>query len=218
MVKNKDSKGVAREFDRVAAARELPSTARGRERYARIVAAAEQLFAERDYHDVSINEIVRISGGSLATIYKWFGGKDELLYAILLRRIQFVQETIARYSFSGASLDEDLSGLVDSFAVVAPLQLVRTTLFYSALFQRYSREVTSQCAINIIAPLARLFDDLSAKWGVRFKLDSHGMAMTIVRYMRGFFVEVALDGEIVEEASRASADLKQILNALKITK
>ncbi len=191
-----------------------PQTARGRERYERIVAATERLFAERDYHDVSINDVVKESGGSLATVYKWFGSKDELLYAVLRRRVQLVNATIGRFSFSGSSLEEDLNDLVDAFALLAPLRLVRASLFYSSLFQRYSREISALCDREIVAPLTRLFDELCVRWRALFKLDSRGMALVIIRYIRGYFIEAALDRDASTNAQRASDDLKQILVAL----
>ena len=44
--------------------------------------AARHLFAMRGYENTSIAQIVSRSGGSLATFYKFFGGKDGVLIAL----------------------------------------------------------------------------------------------------------------------------------------
>lgn len=58
-----------------------PLTKRGHERHEKILEAAGEVFAEQGYAGASINEIVRRSGGSLGTIYKFFGNKLGLFEA-----------------------------------------------------------------------------------------------------------------------------------------
>lgn len=52
----------------------------------RFVEAAEKLFLNRGFADTSVNEIVRLAGGSLTTLYAEFGTKDELFVAVMNRR------------------------------------------------------------------------------------------------------------------------------------
>ena len=49
------------------------------ERYGEILGAARDLFARRGFHQASIREIARAAGLSLAGLYHYVGGKDELL-------------------------------------------------------------------------------------------------------------------------------------------
>jgi TetR/AcrR family transcriptional repressor of cmeABC operon len=60
---------------------QTPITKRGFERHEKILEAAKQVFIEQGYARASINEIVRRSGGSLGTIYKFFGNKLGLFEA-----------------------------------------------------------------------------------------------------------------------------------------
>jgi TetR/AcrR family transcriptional repressor of cmeABC operon len=53
----------------------------------RFVEVAEQLFLEHGFAGTSVNEVVRIAGGSLATLYAEFGTKDELFEAVMNRRV-----------------------------------------------------------------------------------------------------------------------------------
>lgn len=54
-------------------------------RHEAILDAAEALFIEQGYERTSLAEIVRRSGGSLATLYELFGNKQGLLHAIAIR-------------------------------------------------------------------------------------------------------------------------------------
>src|SRR3546814_10691682 len=62
--------------------------------------AAESLFLEKGYERVSVNAIVQRSGGSLATVYDWFGNKHGLLYAVVDRardeRLKGVEDIYAQ--------------------------------------------------------------------------------------------------------------------------
>ena len=58
---------------------------RRHERRQAILHAAEQLFMEQGVSRVSLQAIVRRSGGSLATVYDMFGNKEGLLCAVLQR-------------------------------------------------------------------------------------------------------------------------------------
>jgi TetR/AcrR family transcriptional repressor of cmeABC operon len=58
-----------------------PCTKRGLERRQKILQAAKTVFIEQGYANASINEIVRLSGGSLGTIYRFFGNKLGLFEA-----------------------------------------------------------------------------------------------------------------------------------------
>lgn len=63
-----------------------------------ILDAAESLFLEQGYERTSLAEIVKRSGGSLATLYELFGNKQGLLHAIATR---WCDEAMLR------SLDDD---------------------------------------------------------------------------------------------------------------
>jgi AcrR family transcriptional regulator len=57
------------------------------ERYAGILEAARGVFARRGYHQASIREIARAAHLSLAGLYHYVGGKDELLFLVLDRAL-----------------------------------------------------------------------------------------------------------------------------------
>ncbi|MFW2147957.1 TetR/AcrR family transcriptional regulator [Acinetobacter sp. TY1] len=65
-----------------ASACDTPQTKRGHERRIALLLSANQLFLERGYDAVSLDDIVHHAGGSKASIYKYFGSKDGLFTAI----------------------------------------------------------------------------------------------------------------------------------------
>ena len=59
--------------------------AQAQKRHDAILEAAWKLFLERDYASVSMDDIIRSSGGSKATLYKQFGNKEGILTAVIDR-------------------------------------------------------------------------------------------------------------------------------------
>lgn len=57
-------------------------TTKGDQRRAAFLAVATRLFLEKGFDGVSVNEIVRQAGGSLATLYAYFPTKRDLFIAI----------------------------------------------------------------------------------------------------------------------------------------
>ena len=61
---------------------DFPQTKRGHERRLALLISANDLFLERGYDAVSLDDIVNHAGGSKASIYKYFGNKEGLFTAI----------------------------------------------------------------------------------------------------------------------------------------
>ena len=84
-------------------------------RHAAILDAAETLFIEQGYDRTSLAEIVRRSGGSLATLYELFGNKQGLLHAIATRgRDQAVLGRMERGDIAAQSNVDTLMNYVES--------------------------------------------------------------------------------------------------------
>jgi len=62
---------------------DVPITARGEARKRALLAEARSMFLEQGYERTSINELVRRAGGSLATLYRYYGGKAGLFEAMM---------------------------------------------------------------------------------------------------------------------------------------
>jgi len=83
------------------------------QRRERIVRMAAPLFLKKGYANVSIDEIIGMVGGSKATIYAWFGGKEGLFEAVVRQKCQDV--TMAIEVDQKGSLEDQLTHIGQSF-------------------------------------------------------------------------------------------------------
>jgi TetR/AcrR family transcriptional repressor of mexJK operon len=100
--------------------RRPPGTARGpgrpetaEQRRERIVRMAATLFLKKGYDNVSIDEIISVVGGSKATIYAWFGGKEGLFDAVVRQECGDV--VMAIHADAAGSLEAQLTEIGRSF-------------------------------------------------------------------------------------------------------
>src|SRR3954471_4221687 len=77
------------------------------QRHGRIVRLAAPLFLKKGYDNVSIDEIIGVVGGSKATIYAWFGGKEGLFEAVVRQECRDV--TMAIHVDAAGSLEAQLT-------------------------------------------------------------------------------------------------------------
>lgn len=80
------------------------------QRCQRFIEVAEELFLERGFAGTTVNEVVRIAGGSLATLYAEFGNKDELFEAVMKKRAGRLLDGL-REELGKGSLREELVAL-----------------------------------------------------------------------------------------------------------
>lgn len=83
------------------------------QRRERIVRMAAPLFLKKGYDNVSIDEIISVVGGSKATIYAWFGGKEGLFEAVVRQKCEHV--TLSIDIDSKGSLEDQLTRIGHSF-------------------------------------------------------------------------------------------------------
>jgi TetR/AcrR family transcriptional repressor of mexJK operon len=82
----------------------------------RLVRMAAPLFLKKGYDNVSIDEIIGVVGGSKATIYAWFGGKEGLFEAVVRQKCSHV--ILAIHVDTAGSLEAQLIEIGQSFLAV----------------------------------------------------------------------------------------------------
>jgi AcrR family transcriptional regulator len=82
----------------------------------RLVRLAAPLFLKKGYDNVSIDDIIGVAGGSKATIYAWFGGKQGLFEAVVRQKCDAV--TLAIDIDAGGSLEDQLTKIGHSFVAI----------------------------------------------------------------------------------------------------
>ncbi len=83
---------------------------------AKILAAAERLFAERGLTGVAVRELAAKAGVNGAMIHYYFGNKDGLYDAVIENAASTVRSLIADATGSDASAKERLTSFVSAYA------------------------------------------------------------------------------------------------------
>lgn len=196
----------------------LPKTLRGQERRARILEVASQMFSQNGYNATSINDIVRVAGGSLATVYQWFGNKEGLFLALFQTHTNFVKDFFRSLELTGQGFDADIDLILTSICERPPLDLMRVALGEAQFFGKFTRQANQMLQDNIQLPLQELIERALNENQVRMCLDVEGLLNLIVRYIRGMFFEVVLSSEkYTERVAQAKSELKTIIMQLIVT-
>lgn len=77
-------------------------------RVEKFIDAATEVFAEKGYRHARLSDIVARAGGSLATLYRAFGDKEGLAYAIIERRLEDMMQRLQALDLSGQSPEQAL--------------------------------------------------------------------------------------------------------------
>jgi TetR/AcrR family transcriptional repressor of mexJK operon len=122
----------------------------------RIVRMAAPLFLKKGYDNVSIDEIIGVVGGSKATIYAWFGGKEGLFEAVVRQKCSDV--ILAIHVDTAGSLEAQLIEIGHSFLamVLSPpiLEFHRLMVSIGRTFPEIGRlffQTGPASAYNIVA-------------------------------------------------------------------
>jgi AcrR family transcriptional regulator len=83
-------------------------TRRGEERDSQIRARASELFLERGYDGVSLDDILRDAGGSKSNIYSFYGGKDGLFVAVMDEMIREIVQPLQQVDLAGLDVPTGL--------------------------------------------------------------------------------------------------------------
>lgn len=78
-----------------------------------VLAAAEQVFGDKGYHDASIKEIAEASEFSVGSVYGFFENKDDLFIQVMERRGGELVGEMGRLFSGGGSPVENLHALAD---------------------------------------------------------------------------------------------------------
>jgi AcrR family transcriptional regulator len=116
-------------------------------RYDGILGAARDVIARRGFHQASIREIASASGLSLAGLYHYVGGKDELLFLVLDRSLDRLLAALETAWGSAGSPEARLHALVEThldFALQDPHALKIINRDYDELGEPHRSEIAAK--------------------------------------------------------------------------
>jgi len=82
------------------------------EKRQRILKTAAKVFAEEGYDRASVSQVARACAISKATIYHYYSGKDDILFAILESHLRDLRDRICGLSLAGQSPAERLQSTI----------------------------------------------------------------------------------------------------------
>jgi AcrR family transcriptional regulator len=120
-------------------------TARGAATRARLLEAAERVFADLGYHDASIVKITEAAGVAQGTFYLYFAGKQQIFDELVVDLNHRVRLAMKEASSRGATrLEAELLGFQAYFAFTAEhpalYRIIRQAEFVSPRMLRYHYE------------------------------------------------------------------------------
>ena len=140
---------------------DVPEFCRLDRRKRAIIDAARSLFVEQGFERTTLGEIVERAGGSLATVYKVFGNKDELLDAVVFEKAASAELIIQHAFAQGGSPSEVLhrvaQGLRTHFLDPEVVALVRIVIARSVQDVDFARNFFERTAKRDHASLKTLF-------------------------------------------------------------
>lgn len=133
---------------------EQPQTRRGQERRLALLICATDLFLERGYDAVSLDDIVHHAGGSKTSIYKYFGNKEGLFTAICdYRREVFFKDICLPYICNVTNLRNYLVQTLQRFYqhIIQPKNIAFMLMFLEQSQNNtdLAHYLYNKCAMNI---------------------------------------------------------------------
>jgi AcrR family transcriptional regulator len=162
-----------------------PRTARGTRTRARLLAAAEDVFASAGYHDASIVKITDQAGIGLGTFYLYFAGKQEIFDEVvddLNARVRRAMTEAARTA--GSRLEAERAGFRAFFRFTAEhpalYRIIRQAEFVSPAAQRRHYENIVRSYVHGLAAAqqageVRAMDPEVAAWALMGMGELFGM-------------------------------------------
>lgn len=123
-----------------------------------ILRTAEEVFSEKGYHDASMEEIATRVGIAKGTLYLHFARKEDLVQAILLRKLLFLKQAIEQI----VSLDEPVQERLTAIMRFLYMELYGSylrmiyTVFNSTELHSLLREKRSQIYAEFMPMVERL--------------------------------------------------------------
>jgi AcrR family transcriptional regulator len=169
-----------------------PATSRGEARRRAFLDAAREVFLAQGLAAASVNDVVRIAGGSLATLYQQFGSKEGLFLAMFEERIERMVQPLAEVSGSGLPLEEGLQKIgemfLGGFTKPEAYSIYRIVIAEGRNYPEVAHRYMEMGPLRIRAIVRAYIEERKAAGEVRADLDADWAAtffaeMTRARYL-----------------------------------
>lgn len=98
---------------------QLAPTPKGRERLDNILTVSTDLFLENGYDSVTLDDVIAKSGGSRATLYRAFGGKQQLFEAVINDFCSKFFEDLRKVDYTDLNFKDGFQKLANAYMAAA---------------------------------------------------------------------------------------------------
>jgi len=199
-----------------AVARSLDSArSRAEMRVQRFLDAAFELIADGDSPDFTVQEVVERSGQSLRSFYQYFGGKHELLLAVMEESVRatagHLEEAVAGADAPGEALHRFV---VEYHRLCRPVGTRAGTSGAGPVMVEFAQQLLTSHpadAARVFSPLVvlfeRLLDDAAAAGVLRPGLDHRSVAGTVLEVVMFNAFAATIGGASLKDGTSAAEEL-----------
>lgn len=170
----------------------------------KIVEAAKELFTERGLNDVQMKDIAERAGAGVATVFRYFPKKDELIVEVAIRSLDAVEAEFQRIISMKSSAFERLEQLLDTLLDAQKAEQYKSARFREA-FESYASfrteplpEIDRYLARQrqIMDLLEPLIQDGQRDGSINSSIPAKPLIVTIINSYSSFTNNVALKSSI----------------------
>ncbi|OAB54935.1 hypothetical protein AY600_12010 [Phormidium willei BDU 130791] len=190
------------------------------QRHDAILAAAERHFATRRLDDVKMRDIARDAGVSTPTVFNYFGSKDELLLAVVLKgNAEARHRTAAIRAETGIGVDDGVCRILEAYSELSSRLLSKEAWRHAEAV--YIRHPASEFVRRYDAINRHIVEDLSAHLMVRtprnrFRAaDVNFIARLLFSRWNALFLDYIRDDAVDFETHRAAIE-QEMTQALRL--
>lgn len=170
----------------------------------KIVEAAKELFTERGLNDVQMKDVAKRAGAGVATVFRYFPKKDELIVEVAIRSLDAVEAEFQRIISMKSSAFERLEQLLDTLLDAQKAEHYKSARFREA-FESYASfrteplpEIDRYLARQrqIMDLLEPLIQDGQQDGSINRSIPAKPLIVTIINSYSSFTNNVALKSSI----------------------
>ncbi len=181
-------------------------TARRAATRARLLAAAEEVFAERGFHGASVEDLCERADFTRGAFYSNFSSKDELVLELYIQHAAVLRRRISDFAHQpGLSLEQVLEGVFDIWTDEPQRRhhwhLLTSEFALHALRDESARSAWSDLQRALRQELTALVEGIAAAQGLRLTVDAQELVRLLTVIFQGGLGQHLLDPEHVPAGS-----------------
>jgi len=186
-----------------------PSNKRGLARQQKFLETAEEMFLTQGYASTSVNEVVRLAGGSLVTLYRMFGNKLGLFEAVFRKKTMTFFNELEEGVVWSDDIERSLLGFGEHMQSVIlrsdGIAIYRLVLMENNADQQEIQRIYYKYGPQVAIKMLANYLDKQVDADKVVIQDTYLAAAQFMEMIKGPFVNRLLFGEVISEKEVHSA-------------